>query len=131
MKPARTFWCIAAAFVLLTNAGAADFATPGGPVPANLEEVADVLRENPYDLELLISFGTSKGGSAGHLALAIREAAGDESVYSANFYADRSREYEKGFYTDDLMVRIPKMEYLFATSSTIADTTAFGLDFGE
>jgi hypothetical protein len=31
------------------------------------------LRQDPYDLELLISFGTSKGGSAGHLALALRE----------------------------------------------------------
>jgi hypothetical protein len=103
----------------------------GGLAPANVEEIANVLHQDPYDPSLLISFGTSKGGSAGHLALAIREAAGDDTVYSANFYADRSRAYEKGFYTDDLMVRIPKMEYLFATTSTIADTTAFGLDFGE
>jgi hypothetical protein len=124
-------WRIAAALAFGAGASAADFGTKGGTAPANIEEIANVLHQDPYDLELLISFGTSKGGSAGHLALAIREAAGDDAVYSANFYADRSRAYEKGFYTEDLMVRIPKMEYLFATSSTIADTTAFGLDFGE
>jgi hypothetical protein len=46
-------------------------------------------------MELLISFGTSKGGSAGHLALAIRDQVpGDAMVYSANFYADRAREHE-------------------------------------
>jgi hypothetical protein len=97
-----------------------------------MDEIAKALHEQPYDLELLISFGTSKGGSAGHLALAIRGEAGtDDTVYSANFYADRSRKHEKGFYTADLMARIPKMEYLFATSSTLADTASFGLDFGE
>ena len=112
------------------GASASDFGTRGAPAPANIDEIANVLREDPYDLELLISFGTSKGGSAGHLALSIRAGA-SESVYSANFYADRSREHAKGFYTDDLMVRIPKMEYLFATTSTLADTAAFGLDFGE
>jgi len=122
----------AAFFVLAANARAADFATPGGPAPANVDEIAKALHEQPYDLELLISFGTSKGGSAGHLALAIRgEAGADDMVYSANFYADRSRKHEIGFYTADLMARIPKTEYLFATSSTLADTASFGLDFGE
>jgi len=52
-------------------------------------------------------------------------------VYSANFYADRAREHETGFCTDDLMVRIPKKEYLFKTTSSLADTASFGLDFGE
>jgi hypothetical protein len=83
-------------------------------------------------MELLISFGTSKGGSAGHLALALRDqAAGDDSVYSANFCADRAPEHAEGFYTDDLMVRVPKKEYLFKTTSSLADTASFGLDFGE
>jgi hypothetical protein len=83
-------------------------------------------------MELLISFGTSKGGSAGHLALALRDpASDDDTVYSANFYADRKAEHEKGFYTDELMVRIPKKEYLFRTTSSLADTASFGLDFGE
>ena len=55
----------------------------------------EVLRKDPYDIELLISYGTSKGGSAGHLALAIRDQApGDDMVYSANFYADRNREHD-------------------------------------
>jgi hypothetical protein len=81
---------------------------------------------------LLISFGTSKGGSAGHLALALRDpASDDDTVYSANFYADRKAVHEKGFYTDDLMVRIPKKEYLFGTTSSLGDTASFGLDFGE
>ena len=79
-----------------------------------------------------MSFGTSKGGSAGHLALAIRDkAAGDDLVYSANFYADREPEHAKDFYTDELMARIPKKEYLFGTSSTVSDKASFGLDFGE
>ena len=125
-------WCAALALALAAQAGAAEFGTPGGPVPANVGEVADFLRQDPYDLELLISFGTSKGGSAGHLALAIREQApGDDLVYSANFYADRSREHEKGFYTDELMVRVPKMEYLYGTSSSLGDKASFGLDYGE
>ena len=125
-------WPFAAALAFVAGAYAADFGTPGGAPPANIEETAKVLRQDAYDLELMISFGTSKGGSAGHLALAVRDdAGGDDRVYSANFYADRAREHEKGFYTDDLMVRIPKMEYLFATSSTVADTASFGLDFGE
>ena len=81
---------------------------------------------------MLISFGTSKGGSAGHLALAVRDGVpGDDLVYSANFYADRSDEHASGFYTADLMLGIPKKEYLFKTSSSLAETAAFGLDFGE
>ena len=83
-------------------------------------------------MELLISFGTSTGGSAGHLALAIRdEEAGDDRVYSANFYADRARKHESGFYTADLMIGVPKKEYLFKTVSSLGETAAFGLDFGE
>jgi len=125
-------WCVAAAFVFVAGAEAADFATRGGPEPANIDEIADTLRQDPYDMELLISFGTSKGGSAGHLALAIRDlASGDDVVYSANFYADRKPEHEEHFYTDDLMTRIPKKEYLFRTASSLSDKASFGLDFGE
>ena len=48
-------------------------------------------------MELLISYGTSKGGSAGHLALAIRDQVpGDDLVYTANFYADRTPEHAEG-----------------------------------
>ena len=123
---------VAAAFVFAASAGANDFGTWGGPEPANLGEIADVLRKDPYDLELLISFGTSKGGSAGHLALAIRgEIPDDDIVYSANFYADRSAEHEQHNYTRDLMVRIPKKEYLYGTASSFGDKASFGLDFGE
>jgi len=112
--------------------GAADFGTKGGPEPANIDDIATVLRQDPYDMELLISYGTSKGGSAGHIALAIRDQVpGDDLVYSANFYADRTPKHAKGFYTDDLMVRIPKTEYLFKTNSSLGDTASFGLDFGE
>jgi len=83
---------------LPARAQAAEFGSKGGPAPANVDEIANILRQDPYDLELLISFGTSKGGSAGHLALAIRDQVpGDDLVYSANFYADRSVEHEVDF----------------------------------
>jgi len=124
-------WAVLA-LVFATGAAAADFGSRGGPEPANIDEIANVLRQDPYDMELLISYGTSKGGSAGHLALAIRDQApGDDMVYTANFYADRAPEHAKDFYTDDLMVRVPKKEYLFKTSSSLGDKTSFGLDFGE
>jgi hypothetical protein len=113
-------------------AGAAEFGARGGPLPANLDEVTGVLRKDAYDLELLISFGTSKGGSAGHLALALRDAAaGDDLVYSANFYADRDAAHEANYYTRDLMLAIPKKEYLYGTASSLGDKASFGLDFGE
>jgi hypothetical protein len=125
-------WFGVVALVFATNLVAADVGSKGGPEPANIDAMADRLRKDPYDLELLISFGTSKGGSAGHLALGIRDAMpGDDLVYSANFYADRTRKHERGFYTKDLMVAIPKKEYLFKTVSSVAETASFGLDFGE
>jgi hypothetical protein len=127
-----TVWRWVMALLLSAGAQAADFGIPGGPAPTTIESIASILRQDPYDLELLISFGTSKGGSAGHLALALRDRAPDDDlVYSANFYADRSSKHEKGFYTDDLMVGIPKWEYLYGTRSSLADTASFGLDFGE
>jgi len=123
---------VIAALAFATGAAAADFGSKGGPQPANVDEVASVLRRDAYEMELLISYGTSKGGSAGHLALALRDAtAGDDLVYSANFYADRSSEHERGFHTADLMVAVPKREYLFGTTSSLGDTASFGLDFGE
>jgi len=92
-----------------------------------------VLQQDPYDMEWLVSFDASKGGSTSHLALALRDQApGDDLVYSANFCADRKPEHEKGFYTDDLMVRIPKRKKtLFKTTSSLGDTASFGLDLGE
>ncbi len=120
------------ALVLCGGPAAAEFGSKGGAKPANIEELASLLRQDPYDLELLISFGTSSGGSAGHLALAIRgQPDEDDIVYSANFYADRSRKHSNGFYTADLMLAIPKSEYLFGTTSSLGDTASFGLDFGE
>lgn len=129
MKPTLLLLC---AVLAGTSAAAADFGTPGGPEPANLDAVVDVLRGDPYDLELFISFGTSKGGSAGHLALGVRDGVpGDDLVYSANFYADRAREHAQGFYTENLMAMIPKKEYLFRTRSSLGDAASFGLDYGE
>jgi hypothetical protein len=127
-----TAWCLIAAFLLAADVLAADFGSKDGPEPANINEISDVLRQDKYDMELLISFGTSKGGSAGHIALSIRDdERSDELVYSANFYADRAPEHAKGFYTDDLMISVPKKEYLFKTVSSLGDTAQFGLDFGE
>jgi len=65
-------WFGVVALVFATELVAAEFGSKGGPEPANIDAIADHLREDPYDLELLISFGTSKGGSAGLLALGIR-----------------------------------------------------------
>lgn len=128
----RAVACTAMAATFAACAFAADFGTVGGPEPVDVDVIAGVLRQDPYDLELLISYGTSKGGSAGHLALAIRDQKpGDDRVYTANFYADRSRKHARGFYTDDLMVSVPKKEYLFGTTSSLGDTASFGLDFGE
>ena len=80
-----TVWCVATALLFAANAATADFGTNGGQEPANVDEIADFLQKDPYELELLISFGTSKGGSAGHLALAVRDqVSGDDIVYSAN-----------------------------------------------
>ena len=111
---------------------AADFGMPGGPEPANLADVMGRLRQDPYDVELLISFGTSKGGSAGHLALALREPGEpDDWVYSANFYADRAEQHAQGRYTAELVTRVPKSEYLYGTRSSLGPTAEFGLDFGE
>ena len=118
-------WCVVTALVFAAHAAAADFGTRGGPEPANIDEIADFLRQDPSDMELLISYGTSKGGSAGHLALAIcDQEPGDDIVYSANFYADRTPEHEVGFYTD-LMVSIPKKEYLFRTTSSLGPHAHF------
>jgi hypothetical protein len=123
---------LVAALLFTKFTQAADFGARGGPPPANIEAITEVLRQDTVDMELLISYGTSKGGSAGHLALALRDPARrDDTVYSANFYADRSRKHEQGFYTDELMVAVPKNEYLFGTESSLGDTASFGLDFGE
>lgn len=114
------------------GAAAAEFGSKGGPEPAGLAGAFDTLRADAYELELLISYGTSKGGSAGHLAVGVRDGVpGDDLVYSANFYADRSREHARGFYTQNLMATIPKKEYLYGTTSSLGDTASFGLDFGE
>jgi hypothetical protein len=126
----RRLLVLAAALLAHALAVAAAFGEPDGPLPDRLDAVFEQLRQDPYQMELLISFGTSKGGSAGHLALALRE--GDEdTVWSANFYADRDPKHAQGFYTDELMVAVPKMEYLYGTRSSLGETASFGLDFGE
>ena len=108
------------------------FGHKGGPDIVNISEIINLLRQDAYDLELLISFGTSKGGSAGHLALAIRDQIpGDDTVYSANFYADRKPEHEHGYYNQNLICIVPKSEYLFKTTSSLGTDASFGLDMGE
>lgn len=108
------------------------FGHKGGPDIENIAEIITLLRRDAYDLELLLSFGTSKGGSAGHLALAIRnQVPGDDMVYSANFYADRTPEHEHGYYNQNLICMVPKSEYLFKTTSSLGSEASFGLDMGE
>ena len=130
LRAARRIALLAAALLVPGLAAAADFGTPGGPVPGQFDAVFSQLRADGADMELLISFGTSKGGSAGHLALALRDGEHD-TVYSANFYADRDPKHADGFYTRELMVAVPKQEYLYGTRSSLGETAAFGLDFGE
>jgi len=129
-RPLRRIALLAAALFAHALAGAAGFGEPGGPEPRELDAVFEQLRADPYAMELLISFGTSKGGSAGHLALALRDG-DDDTVYSANFYADRDPKHAQGFYTRELMIAVPKKEYLYGTRSSLGETASFGLDYGE
>jgi len=122
---------IAAWLVAALPAAASPFAVPGATEPAQLAEVAHALDADAASMELLLSFGTSKGGSAGHLALALRDATGVEQVYSANFYADRDPKHAADYYVDDLIVRVPKWEYLYGTASSLGPRASFGLDYGE
>jgi len=126
----RRIALLAAALLAHALAGAAAFGEPGGPPPGQLQAVFEQLRADPYQMELLISFGTSKGGSAGHLALALRDG-DDDTVWSANFHADRDPKHAQGFYTHELMVAVPKQEYLYGTRSSLGETASFGLDYGE
>jgi hypothetical protein len=115
-----------------TSALAQTFGHKGGPDIVNISEITGLLRQDAYDLELLISFGTSKSGSAGHLALAIRDQVpGDDLVYSANFYADREPKHAHGYYNQNLICMVPKSEYLFKTTSSLGPDASFGLDMGE
>ena len=126
----RRWVLLAAALLAHALAGAAAFGEPDGPLPGRLDDAFEQLHQDPYQMELLISFGTSKGGSAGHLALALRDG-DDETVWSANFYADRDPKHAEGLYTDELMIAVPKKEYLYGTRSVLGPTASFGLDFGE
>jgi hypothetical protein len=108
------------------------FGHKGGPDIGNIAEINNLLRNDAYELELLLSFGTSKRGSAGHLALAIRDQAPDDDMaYSANFHADRAPEHEQGYYIRNLICMTPKSEYLFKTTSSLGPDASFGLDMGE
>jgi hypothetical protein len=108
------------------------FGHKGGPDIENIGEINELLRQQPYDLELLLSFGTSRGGSAGHLAVAVRDReTSDDLVYSANFYADLDPKHAKGYYNENLIIIVPKTEYLFKTSSSLGPDASFGLDMGE
>ena len=60
----RSSLLLAAALLWPISSIAADFGTRGGAGPGNIDGIMKVLKQDPYDLELLISFGTSRGGSA-------------------------------------------------------------------
>lgn len=98
LRNLRRLYLALAALGLVAELSAAELGTRGGAEPRNIDEFASLLRHDAYSLELMISYGTSGGGSAGHLALSFPgQADGSETVYSANFYADRSRKHAKGF----------------------------------
>ena len=124
----RAFWI--GFFLLATYSfGGESFGVPGGSEVRNLDKVFETLQEENYDLELLLSFGTSSGGSAGHLALSLRDGE-KETVYSVNFYADRAKEHAD-HYTEKLVPAIPKKEYIYSQASTLSPDAVFGLDYGE
>jgi hypothetical protein len=103
-----------AALAFATAARAAEFGSPGGPLPSNLDEISSLLRQDPYDLELLLVFGTGPGAAAGHLALAVRDGApGDDRVVTPGRAANR----------------VPRMTYLYGTVAP-APGAVFGEDFG-
>ena len=103
-----------AALAFTTAARAAQFGSPGGPLPSNLDEVSSLLRQDPYDLELLLVFGTGPGAAAGHLALAVRDGApGDDLVVAPGRAA----------------ARVARKQYLYGTAAP-APSAAFGEDFG-
>src|SRR5258705_13569309 len=111
MSAIATALRLAAGLALAAAAMGAEFATPGAPAPANIDEIARLLRQDPYDLELLISYGTSKGGSAGHLALAIRdEASGEDLADAPNFYPARPPGQARGSYPAGPMARVQRRE---------------------
>ncbi len=117
---------------IFSNTAHAALGDKTGEAPINAAKFQQQLMQENYDLELLISFGTSKSGSAGHLALSIpNRNQQEEWVYSANFYADRDPKHSNDFYTQDLILKIPKTEYLFKSDSSLSDKASFGLDFGE
>ncbi len=108
------------------------FGHPEGPALQGVENVMDTILADDYNLEILMSFANHKKGAAGHLALAVRKpGSNEETVYSANFYADRKPEHQEGYYTEDLIMAIPKQEYLYGVRSSISNHARFGLDFGE
>jgi hypothetical protein len=118
-------------FLFLQLSTAAEIGHPGGPEPEGLPELVRTLQNDNYSAELLISFATSKSGAAGHLALSVRDPeTSEETVYSANFYADGEHDPQK-YYTDNIIFIAPKYEYLYGTKSTVSDKACFGLDFGE
>jgi hypothetical protein len=123
------FLCLSFLILATCSFAAEPFGVPGGAEVQRVDEVFDVLLQEDYDLEILVSFGTSSGGSAGHLALSIREGQ-EETVYSANFYADRAKEHAD-HYTEKLVPAIPKKEYIYSQSPTVSSKAVFGLDYGE
>lgn len=109
------------------------WAHPEGPAPKGVEAAMDYLSKTDWQLEILLSFANHKKGSAGHLALAVRDPKTSKIlVHSANFYADRAEEHPADkYYTEDLIMAIPKDEYIWGVTSSISPKTHFGLDFGE
>lgn len=129
-----SLWAVLLPGAALASPGSSLHGHPGGPLPAGLDSVYEQVRQDTYDFEILMSFGSSKGDSAGHIGVAFKGAApdGDDLVYTANFYADRKPESEeRGFYTENFFGKVPKREYLYGTRSSLSPKAVFGLDYGE
>ena len=113
-----------------SHAPQAPIGHPHGTPLSNVSQITSALKKDDYDLEILLSFGKSNLSSGGHLALCIREH-DVETVYSANFYADRDPKHQEGYFTRDLISIVPKDEYIYGVNSSLDDLACFGVEYGE
>ncbi len=102
-------WFAAAALPLATGPAPRSSAAPAARRPPTSSEDGGIPAPGSVRPRAAPERGTSKGGSAGHLALAIRDGApGDDLVWSANFYADRDPKHARDFHTRRPHARDPE-----------------------
>eukprot|EP01105_Mastigella_eilhardi_P022454 TRINITY_DN5522_c0_g1_i7.p1 TRINITY_DN5522_c0_g1~~TRINITY_DN5522_c0_g1_i7.p1 ORF type:complete len:389 (+),score=112.23 TRINITY_DN5522_c0_g1_i7:1400-2566(+) len=125
---------VALKLAMQTAAAAAAQGHPGGPEPSGTEELWAAFEHESLgsSVQLLLTYGTSRFASAGHIAVALYND-GEWCVYTANGKAVRGpRGSDEGAYADQLLVRVPLREYLYGTGARAPDRRCvFGIDYGE